>query len=459
MNANNLKKNNLTLRYSFHQIAYWAAIGGVVTFAAAYLLGRGFTAAQTGRILCAADFFSFIFQPLLASAADRAKKNIIPLLMFLLSLGSILCFAVIRFTAVPFFAFCVLYAAGVLMLDMQVPLLNSVSVYYTSRSWLLNYGLGRGMGGFGYALATLGYGYIMDRFGNGIMPLAAICLIIIYAVIGITYPSADSSACAEALSGDSAKSGNKTGPTGGAALTNKAGSAGDAALTNKAGSAGDADLTNKAALPDTSEAASVQKKAEAEASTLPEFILRNKWYCLSLFGVLFLAAFHVMIENFLIEILDRLGGGSSEVGIALFVATLTELPAMMSFAAVHKKLGSFRLFMISGVSFIFKSVLLIFAGSVGAVYAIQILQVVTYVPLSTIQMFYANECISGADMVKGQSVITAFYTLGCAAGNLLGGSLISASGVSALLLAGVVLTCAGTAVLFFTVPRALKTGR
>ena len=56
-------------------------------------------------------------------------------------------------------------------------------------------------------------------------------------------------------------------------------------------------------------------------------------------------------------------------------------------------------------------------------------------------------------MVKGQAFITASYTLGCAAGNLAGGQLLERYGVSAILLAGVVIAAMGTLVLLLTVER------
>lgn len=54
---------------------------------------------------------------------------------------------------------------------------------------------------------------------------------------------------------------------------------------------------------------------------MAEFFPRYKWYCISLLGVMLLAMFHAMTENYLIEIAGKLGGDSGSVGIALFVAT------------------------------------------------------------------------------------------------------------------------------------------
>ena len=53
-------------------------------------------------------------------------------------------------------------------------------------------------------------------------------------------------------------------------------------------------------------------------------------------------------------------------------------------------------------------------------------------------------------MVKGQAFITAFYALGCSLGNFTGGQMLNL-GVRAMLLSGIVMALAGTAVMFLTV--------
>ena len=87
------------------------------------------------------------------------------------------------------------------------------------------------------------------------------------------------------------------------------------------------------------------------------------------------------------------------------------------------------------------------------IYFLQLLQATSYTFLSPIQMYYANNKIGAADMVKGQAFATASYTLGCAAGNFAGGQLLSAFDVRTMLLAGIAMAVAGTAIFFLTVER------
>lgn len=387
---------NLTVKYCAHQFMYWAAVGGVVSFAATYLLSLGFSAAQVGGVLFSALLLSFLMQPVVGAFADRSEKNILPLMILALSALCTVCFLAVRFLPLPQWAFEVIYVIGVMALDMQVPLMNSLSVYYTRRGYVINYGLGRGVGGFGFAVATLGYGYLMEYFGEDWMPLAAVMFILLAAVITLTYPREEEK-----------------------------------------------------------EAVSEERESSAPC-TIPEFISKYRWYCLSLFGVLFLGAFHVMTENYLIEIFKRIGGDSSNVGVALFVATVTELPGMTLYPIFLKKYGSRKLLMTSGIFFMVKAILLTLAASVAAIYLVQLLQCLTYVLLSMSQLYYAEECTSAADMIKGQSMITASYTLGCAVGNLLGGVIISSMGVVSMLYAGIGISALAVVVLAFTLPRAAR---
>jgi len=163
--------------------------------------------------------------------------------------------------------------------------------------------------------------------------------------------------------------------------------------------------------------------------------------------------FHAMTENYLIEIFRPLGGDSGSVGVALFIATLIEMPVLLWFDQVRRRISDHWLLKFSGLAFLLKAVLFYFAPSVTAIYSIQLLQAVSYAFLSPTQVYYANEKISPADMVKGQAFITASYTLGCALGNFSGGQLLEFLSLPAMLLSGIVMAALGTAILFLTVDK------
>ena len=384
-------KRSLTFRYTLHQMAYWATAAGIVSFATAYLLEKGFAPSAVGILLAAGNLLSCVFQPLLAQWADRTGGNSIKALTLGLTAASGGCFLAIQLMPLPGAVFGLLYLMGVFAYDAMNPLMNAISVSYLAEGYRLNYGLSRGLGSLSYAVAALLIGKIMARFGGDWMVWISLGLLAGNLLAAARYPS----------------------------------------LTGAAGG----------------------KECGSTACAIPVFFRRYRWFCVSLLGVMLLGMYHAMTENYLIEIVSPLGGDSGSVGAALFIATAVEAAVLVYFDKVRSRISDGWLLKLSGIFFLLKAVLLLLAKSVTAVCFIQLLQATSYTFLSPTQMYYAGAKVSPADMVKGQAFITAAYTLGCAAGNFAGGQLLSAFGVRAMLTAGIAMAASGTAIFFLTVDK------
>ena len=387
----NFMKKSLTFQYTFHQMAYWATAAGVVSFATAFLLQQGFAASTVGILLASGNLLSCAFQPVLASWADRTGGNILKWMTLALTLISAACFASIQLLPLPETVFGLLYLMGIFAFDTMNPLMNALNVSYMTNGYTINYGLSRGLGSLAYAFAALGIGKVMAGFGAQWMIWISLALLSINAAMTLSYPS----------------------------------------------------LVNTVS----------EKKESRDCCSVPVFFRRYKWYCVSLLGVMLLGMFHAMTENYLIEIVTPLGGDSGTVGVALFVATAIEAVFLVYLDKIRSRISDNWLLKIAGLSFVLKSMLFLAARNVMTIYAIQLLQATSYTFLSPIQMYYANNKIRAADMVKGQAFITASYTLGCAAGNFAGGQLLSAFDVRTMLIAGIAMAVAGTAVFFLTVEK------
>lgn len=384
-------KKSLTFQYTFHQMAYWATAAGIVSFATAFLLQKGFAASTVGILLAVGNLLSCAFQPVLAQLADRTGGNALKWLTAGLTLVSGLCFAAIQLLPLPQTAFGLLYLLGVFAFDAMNPLMNALNVSYMTHGYSIHYGLSRGLGSLAYAFAALVIGKIMAKFGADWMIWISLGLLAINGGMSLSYPSL---------------------------------------VTTVRG-----------------------EKKENDCCSVPVFFRRYKWYCISLLGVMLLGMFHAMTENYLIEIVTPLGGDSGTVGVALFIATAIEALVLVYLDKIRRYISDNWLLKIAGLSFVLKSVLFLAAGNVMTIYVLQLLQATSYTFLSPVQMYYANNKVGAADMVKGQAFSTAAYTLGCATGNFAGGQLLSAFGIRALLLAGVAMAVSGTAVFFLTVEK------
>ncbi len=383
----------LTLRYSITHFTHWAAGTAAVSFATLYLMNRGVSAGVAGTLLALSGLLSCISQPFLAAAADRAKKMIIVNMLIGMTLVCCLCFVLQLIPGLPVMAAGIFYMFGIWSSDAMVPILNALSVAYQDAGYEINYGMGRGVGAVASAVSALGVGFIIAKLGTVWMILFLLFFRAagIFALIG--YPR---------IQKNSSFKNRKT-----------------------------------------------TEKTE-NSCTLLQFVGRYKWYCASLFAVLFLGMFHAMTENYMIAIMEKLGGDSSNVGVAIFIASMVAFPVICSFSFLYKRMKVTVILKIAAVSFLAKSILFYFAGNVTAIYFIQLLQITSYAFLAPAQVYYANEKVNSSDMVKGQAFITAAYALGCSAGNFAGGQLLP-MGANAIMQAGIVMAAVGTGIMFLTV--------
>jgi len=381
-------KKNLTARYSVTQFFYSAVYSGSTAFATTYLLGRGMAPGLAGTLLACAGLFACLTQPFMASFADRAKTFVLPKMMVALSCLCVSCFALQLVPGLPLLAAGALYVLGVWCGDAMAPLVNALCVACNEAGYTVNFGIARGLGSAASAIGALTLGHIIAKLGNAWMFALFIGFEIVSMISIAGFPN----------------------------------------------------------LPKTISSREVQ----ARSCTIPEFLARYRWFCLSLLGIGFLAMFHCMIENYMITIMERLGGDSSHVGTALFVACISGAPVIFFFQYFRRRCRDTTLMLISAFAFLAKAVLIFFARSISAVYAIQLMQTCTYAILCPAQVYYAGSKVQISDMVKGQAFLTAIFALGCSAGSFLGGQLLQLS-VDAMLLAGIGCALIGTLILLLTV--------
>lgn len=379
---------NLTLRYSITHCTYWAAYASASFYAATYLLNRGLPSGYIGILLALAGLLSCLSQPILASFVDRAKGFILKKALILMTALCGSCFVLLLTFDLPLTVAAVLYMVGLWSSDAMIPLLNALSVAYNNAGYPVNYGAARGCGSAAAALSSLVIGHIIAKLGTAWMLLYIITMRV---------------CCLLALAG----------------------------------------------FPDIPKSTAVRNAQQSSTSIL-YFFSHYRWYCVSLLGIAFLGMFHAMIENYMIAIMEALGGNSSHVGTALFISSITGAPVIFCFSRIRSRIKDTNLIKIAAVSFLVKAVGFYLAGSITTIYLLQLLQMCTFAFLHPTQVYYAKAKVSATDMVKGQAFITAAYALGCSGGNFAGGQLL-VFGADAILIAGICMAAAGALILFGTV--------
>ena len=305
------KYMNLTYRYSAIQLTHWASSTGAAAFATTYLLNEGVPSGVIGFLLALAGICSCLSQPVLASFADRTEKFVLTKMMLIMSALCGVCVILQLLPGIPVMLMAVFYMAGIWSSDAMVSLLNAISVAYNSAGYPVNYGAARGVGAVASAVSSLVVGWVIVKFGTAWMLLLLLVIRCGSMIVLTGFPQIEQSRSSD--------------------------------------------------------------REDQKSLSICEFFIHYRWYCISLLGIAFLGMFHAMTENYLIVIMNALGGDSSHVGIALFIEGIVAAPAIFFFDKIRKLSSDTNLLKIAAVSFLIKAVGFYFAGNIQTIYLLQFL--------------------------------------------------------------------------------------
>ena len=191
-----------------------------------------------------------------------------------------------------------------------------------------------------------------------------------------------------------------------------------------------------------------QAKDEPAALSNAALLRRYPRFALMLAACFLLVCSQMTLNTFMIQIAGKVGGGESVTGTAYFLSSIVELPAMVLFAKVRRKIPLRTLLFISAAFFTVRAACFLVAGSTPVIYLACVLQFFAYALLAIATVYYVTEELDTANQAKGQALIYLVPSgMGAAFGTLCGGWLLDLGGVDTLLLFCVLTAAAGTAVM------------
>ena len=385
----------LTLKFGFIQSSYWISQCAINSFAAVYLHAKNFDNTQIGFILSFAAILSLILQPLTASFADKSKRvtlrHLLLVLMFLVFGLSLLLYILPG----SFLLISIIYILVNAVEFTVNPLFNSLAMEYMNQGVPMNYGLARGMGSISFAVMSFFLGSLVDQFGADIiLPVFLVCYVL---VILSTYLFHDKLPAKSTEQKDVRGFGDD-----------------------------------------------IVLEEEKEASGILTFFLNHKLFLLMLCGVAMIFYSHVLINTYLINIMEHVGGSGSDMGFSLSIAAFLELPAMAFFIYIVKKIKVSTLIKLSALFFAVKSFAILLAPNVAMVHFSMVFQMIAFALFTPASIYFVNDLIEKENRVKGQSML-GVANIGVAGtlANLTGGKLLDSYGVTAMLLTGTVVTAVG----------------
>jgi len=386
---------SLDAKYSAIQMLYFGSFCALMGYASVYLLDHGFSNSVIGVFLAVISVIAVFTQPAVASYADKnpkieLRKIIVVILIMTVVLSGWIYFLEGKSNLLLF----LFVGIATCMMTIQ-PLLNSLAFVFEKYGIEVNYGLARGLGSAAYAIVSFVVGYLVEDFGTGLLPLIYLVLNFLLIVVVYTY-----------------------------------------------------------VIPQNEQRKSVQELEEKEVTqqlSFMDFCKKYKRFMIFVLGVVAVFFTHTIINNFFIQILKPIGGTESQMGIAVFLAAIVELPAMALFNKMRENVNCAMLIKISVVLFAVKHVLTCIATNVTMIYIAQILQVGAYAIIIPASVYYVNQMIAKSDAIKGQSMVTAAITASGIIANIIGGVLLDVVGVKTVLFIGIFVSLLGAAIVIFSV--------
>lgn len=392
------------IRYSAINALYFAAFCGVHEFASVYLLAHHFTNMQIGVILALANIISAVVQPVAAAFIDRGKgltnRNVS---VFCTAVMVLLSFMLLKLTdarAVIFVVYILIYMIQML----YQPLIIAMSFEYRSYGCPINFGLARGIGSAGFAVYSVILGRIMEKTGISVIQIADMLVLFVLILFLVSFRAPENGAIREA--GQQKQDGRQQ------------------------------DGRQPGSQPQNS------ARQDAEGRQL-SFLKQYPGFFAFLLATVCFFFLHSMSNDYLMQIIKPIGGGTKDLGYVVSLAAMLELPTMAFFLKLAERIDCGTLLKISGVFFLLKGILLFAANDMMGVYLSSILQIGSYAMFIPASAYYVHKIMSEHDQVKGQAFINSAITLGGVFSNLICGYILDRSGARAMIGAAVLVCMAG----------------
>lgn len=386
----------MNIAYALAQGGYWMGLYVVISSAAVFLQGRGYSNSQLGIIIAVGSTAAFFLSPALGGIVDRSKRlSTSGMLGILLMLQLML---ILAFSIFPGRSMVVsmCYSLYIAVNTCLVPLITQLCFDLSGRGYDIDFGVARGIGSLSFAVAAAVLGRLVERYSSELLVGAGIVFTVFQMLVLLFLGS-----------------------------------------KGRRGSA----------------QAGVRESGE-ESSSMLVFIGENRRFCILMLGVALLFFTHHLIDNFLINIVRNVGGGTKDMGNLCAYMAMAELPVMFLYAGISRRFGCPRCVRVGATFFALKALSIALSTSLFGLFAAHTLQALSYALLTPALVDYVDKYIPHKDSARGQAVCYAMTTLGGIFSSLLGGIMFDSLSVRSTLLVGAAVSASGMIVCLLATEKA-----
>lgn len=384
--------NTLNFKYKCLHGFYWMLYCLPTGFITLFMLSYGVSASSIGIITAISSILAAAGQLAVGNIVDSCRKISWKTLLLIICAIQALILLTLLFSNSNKLISTALFPGFMVLMYLQMPLVNASIFYYTSRGLSLDFGSARGTGSLTYAFISFVCGQLVAFTGE-----IAIIYLSILTLLGL--------------------------------------------------------ILTTALMPTIKEYTDQKTEETHRQPTkrkvgIISFVKKYPKFTLVLVGSIFLMSFHNITHTYMIQMIENIGGNSASMGTAFSIEAISELPIMFGFYKLIQKIPINKLMIIAGIAFVFKSLAYLCAVNVLTLYIAQVLQMLSYAIFASASVYFANEKMEEEDKVTGQSYMTATMSIGAVAGNFVGGLVLDAFGIHALLIICVMITIIGASVTF-----------
>ncbi|MBQ8093561.1 MAG: MFS transporter [Clostridia bacterium] len=385
-----MKKNGrrLTVQYAALQFGYWVDYLIIISFSTVVMQGRGFNPSEIGLVTTIGAVLTIFMQTAIASLADRFTNVSLKSILLTLILAALVAAALM--TALPqryMITFISMFMAMSLT-NVVNPLLTSLCLQYNDQGIPLDFGIGRSVGSFGFAIAGFLMGQVAERFGTEIILPVYCGVLSLLTLLICSMPKPVRQQAAE--------------------------------------------------------------RSTADTSSMLQFFSRYPRYVVFLIGAILIFFMQMLANTYMIYFVRAFGGDESDMGAVLSLTAFAEIPAVALGVTLLKRFKPQTLLRVVAVAGCVKFISFLGVQNVRWFVPIHFIHFFYSGMYMVSSVYFANRIVGHGDAIKAQSLLSVGVTgVSGISANMIGGCMIEHFPLRTVMILGVCVSVAGALFMFY----------
>ena len=354
----------------------------------------GFSASEAGIISAIGNFFSLLLQPIVTNIADNNKKFNAFRLGTIISLLILLSCLLLYFQNSASLLVILLFVCVYGFYETVESLTNTVPALFKHKGIDLPYGLCRAFGSASYAIVTYLLGILVVKYG---IVAILICEILGGLMMSISFYI----------------------------------------------------------LKKKYESIKDKNKDENKDKVIPysAFISRHKTFIILIIAVVGIYYGYTISDNFMVLIVENIGGDASDAGKILGIKAMLEIPIIFFYEKIEKIFSAKKLLFFSVICLAIKAILISISKTTTALLCSQLIQPLSIAFFIPSMVSYTNQIMDKDEAARGQSLSIMAITLASIISSFVAGIIADNYSVSTMLLSGTTVSIISAIVFCITISK------